>query len=149
MSTDNVTGSVKPAKWNINGLAKIGIAIGLLMTLEAFGLLYIGLEYFNLKADSNALNTFSFEMLLFFALFSIFVVREKRHFWQSAPSKTLLLILMADMILGIVLSTFGLLGLAAIPWSQTLIVVIYTAVSSFVINDLIKFLLLKKWPLVT
>lgn len=148
LSTDNVTGSEKPAKWNINGLAKIGIVIGLLMTIEAFGLLYIGLQYFNLKADGNALNTFSFEMLLFFALFSIFVVREKKHFWHSTPSKTLLLILIADMILGIVLSTFGLLGLSAIPWSLTLIVIIYTAVSSFVINDLVKYLMLKKWPLV-
>jgi len=148
LATDNVTGSAKPAKWNINGLAKIGIVIGLLMTLEAFGLLYIGLEYFNLKTDSHALNTFSFEMLLFFALFSIFVVREKEHFWHSAPSKTLLLILIADMILGIALSTFGLLGLSAIPWSLTLVVVIYTAVSSFIINDLVKFALLKKWPLV-
>jgi H+-transporting ATPase len=46
LATDNVTGSAKPAKWNINGLAKIGIVIGLLMTLEAFGLLYIGLGYF-------------------------------------------------------------------------------------------------------
>lgn len=148
LSTDNVTGSAKPAKWNINGLAKIGIAIGLLMTVESFGLLYIGLEYFNLNTDSNAFNTFSFEMLLFFALFSIFVVREKKHFWHSAPSKTLLLILIADMILAIVLSTFGLLGLAAIPWPLTLVVVIYTAVSSFVINDLVKYLMLKKWPLV-
>lgn len=149
LSTDNVTGSAKPAKWNINGLAKIGIVIGVLMTIESFGLLYVGLEYFNLKTDSNSLNTFSFEILLFFALFSIFVVREKKHFWHSAPSKTLLFILIADSILAIALSTFGLLGLTAIPWSQTLIVVAYTAVCSFVINDLVKYLLLKKWPLTT
>ncbi len=39
LSTDNVKWSQSPAKWNINGLAKIGIVIGLLMTIEAFGLL--------------------------------------------------------------------------------------------------------------
>lgn len=147
LATDNVTGSVKPAKWNINGLAKIGIAIGLLMTLEAFGLLFIGLEYFNLRTNDLALNTFSFEVLLFFALFSIFVVREKEHFWHSTPSKTLLLILIADMILAIALSTFGLLGLTAVPLSLTLVVILYTAFSSFAVNDLIKFAMLKKWPL--
>ncbi|HCN83725.1 MAG TPA: plasma-membrane proton-efflux P-type ATPase, partial [Sphingobacteriaceae bacterium] len=147
LSTDNVKWSGKPAKWNINGLAKIGIVIGLLMTIESFGLLYIGLNYFNLNADNEALNTFCFQLLLFFALFSIFVVREKNHFWHSAPSKILLLLLIADMVLGILLTTFGLLGFEAIPLTQTLVIFIFTAVCSFIINDFIKFFLFKKYPL--
>jgi H+-transporting ATPase len=145
LSTDNVKPSAKPAKWNINGLAKIGTVIGLIMTIEAFGLLYIGVNYFNLSADNEALSTFCFELLLFFALFSIFVVREKKHFWNSAPSKTLLLLLIGDMILGVILSTFGLLGFKAIPLTQTLIIFGYTLIFSFAINDFIKFVLLKKW----
>jgi len=147
LSTDNVKWSDKPAKWNISGLAKIGIAVGLTMTLEAFGILYIGLHYFNLNADNEALSTFSFEILLFFALFSIFVVREKGHFWQSAPSKTLLIILIADIMLGIILSSFGLLGFKAISLEETLVVFACTAVSSFIINDLVKVMLFKKFPL--
>ena len=147
LSTDNVKWSQSPAKWNINGLAKIGIVIGLLMTIEAFGLLYIGLDYFHLKTDTEALNTFCFEILLFFAIFSIFVVREKDHFWHSSPSKTLLLLLCADTVLGIIFTTFGLLGFKSIPLVQTLTVFIYTAICSFIINDLIKFFLLKKYPL--
>ena len=149
LSTDNVKWSEKPAKWNINGVAKMGVVIGLIMTIEAFGLLYIGLDYFNLNADNKALSTFCFEVLLFFALFSIFVVREKKHFWSSAPSKTLLFLLIADMILGVLFSTFGLLGFKAIPLTQTLVAFTYAAVSSFIINDLIKFMLFKKWPLET
>ena len=145
LSTDNVKWSDKPAIWNINRLAKIGAVIGLMMTAEAFGLLYIGLHYFKLSADNDALSTFCFELLLFFALFSIFVVREKDHFWRSAPSKTLLLLLIADMILGIILSTFGLLGFKAIPASQTIVVILYTGLSSFILNDLVKIVLFKKW----
>ncbi len=147
LSTDNVQWSQSPAKWNINGLAKIGIAIGLLMTIEAFGLLYVGLNYFNLRIDSGSLNTFCFEILLFFAIFSIFVVRERNHFWHSAPSKTLLLLLIADMILGIFFTTFGLLSFKAIPLMQTFIVFFSTGACSFIINDFIKFLLFKKYPL--
>lgn len=147
LSTDNVKWSQNPSRWNINGLAKIGIVIGLFMTIEAFGVLYIGLDYFNLKTDNAALNTFSFEILLFFAIFSIFVVREKNHFWHSAPSKTLLLLLIADAILGILFSTFGLLGFKAIPLTQTIVVFIYAAACSFIINDFIKFFLFKKYPL--
>ena len=147
LSTDNVKWSQTPARWNINGLAKIGIVIGLLMTIEAFGLLYIGLDYFNLKANNEALNTFCFEILLFFAIFSIFVIREKNHFWHSSPSKTLLLLLIADTVLGTVFTTFGLLGFKSIPLTQTITVFIYAAACSFIINDFIKFFLLKKYPL--
>ena len=147
LSIDNVKWPETPAKWNINGLAKIGIVIGLFMTLEAFGLLYLGLHFFSLNADAKALSTFCFELLLFFALFSIFIIRERNHFWQSLPSKTLLLLIIADMILGIFFSTYGLLGFKAIPIKQTLIIIIYTAFFSFILNDFIKFWLLKKWPL--
>lgn len=145
LSTDNVKWSQKPVKWNISGLLKTGIVIGLLMAVEAFGLLYIGLHYFHLDADNEVLSTFCFETLLFFALFSIFVVREKQHFWSSRSSKTLLFIVFADMIAGVALSTFGLLGFKAIPLTQTITVVIYIAVFSFVINDFMKYLLLRKW----
>ena len=145
LSTDNVKWSAKPAKWNINALAKTGIVIGLIMTVEAFGLLYIGLNYFHLNNDNEAVSTFCFEILLFFALFSIFVVREKNHFWHSAPGKTLLFLILADMVFGAIISTFGILGFKSIPFSQTLIVIAYTLIFSLVINDFIKFILLKKW----
>jgi H+-transporting ATPase len=145
LSTDNVRWSKKPSIWDINGLAKVSVVLGLIMVAEAFGLLYIGLHYFNLGVDNGALSTFSFEILFFFAMFSIFVVREKGHFWDSAPSKTLLSILLADMALGVVLSTFGLLGLKAIPLIETIAVIVYAFLFSLVINDFIKFSLLKKW----
>jgi H+-transporting ATPase len=99
-----------------------------------------------MHTDDQALNTFCFEILLFLALFSIFVVREKKHFWNSAPSKTLLCLIIADMILGMILSTFGLLGFKAIPLRETIAVIAYTAVFSFLVNDAIKFILFKKWP---
>jgi len=134
-------------KGEATGLATLTGANGLIMALEVFGLLYIGLKYFNLSTDNKALNTFCFEILLFLALFSIFVVRKKNHFWHSTPSKTLLFLIIGDMILGILFSTFGLLGFKTIPLRQTLVVYIFTAVFSFIINDLIKFILFKKWPI--
>jgi len=145
LSTDNVRWSKKPSIWDIDGLAKISVVLGLIMVVEAFGLLYIGLHYFNLGVDNGALSTFSFEILFFFAMFSIFVVREKGHFWDTAPSKILLSILLADMTLGVVLSTFGLLGLKAIPLIETIVVIGYAFLFSLIINDFIKFALLKKW----
>ena len=146
LATDHVQWAPQPARWNISGLAKTGIALGLAMTLEAFGLLYLGLHYFRLGAGSAALSTFCFELLLFFALFSIFVVRDKSHFWRVAPSRTLLLILLADMGLGVILSTFGLLGLQALPLPQTAVVIAYTAACSFIVNDLLKVIISRPVP---
>lgn len=145
LATDNVRWSKKPSVWDINGLAKVAMVLGLAMVAEAFGLLYIGLKYFNMAADDAALSTFSFAILFFFAVFSILTVREKGHFWDSSPSKTLLAIILADMVLAVILSTFGFLGFKAISLSATLMVVGYAFLFSLVINDFIKFTLLKKW----
>jgi len=144
LSTDNVRWSRKPDIWNITGLVKVAVIIGLIMIVEAFGLLYIGLNYFNLIADNQALITFSFEILFYFAIFSIFVVREKRHFWNSIPSKTLLTAIILDMIIATIISTVGILGLKAIPLSETLFVIFYSFAFSLMANDLIKFILVKK-----
>ena len=145
LSTDNVSWSEKPSVWDINGLVKVAMVLGLIMAAEAGGLLYIGLNYFNLAADNGMLSTFSFEILLFFAIFSIFVVREKKHFWTTVPSRTLLLIMLADIFMGVALSTFGFLGFKAIPFNETLFVIGYAFVFSLVINDFIKYFLLNKW----
>lgn len=136
--TDHVQWVPQPASWHIRGLAITGIVLGEAMTLEAFGLLYLGLRYSRLGTDNAALSTFCFELLLFFALFSLFVVREKSYFRHSAPSRTLLLFLLADMRLGIVLATFGLLGFKAVPFTQSAAVTAYTAACSFISNDLLK-----------
>jgi H+-transporting ATPase len=147
LSTDNVRWSQKPSKWDINGLVKVAMVLGALMVVEAAGLLSIGLKYFNMGANSGILSTFSFEILLFFAIFSIFVVREKQHFWTSIPSKTLLTIMSADLILGASLATFGMLGFTAIPIHITLSVLGFAFLFSLVINDYVKYLLLKSWKL--
>jgi hypothetical protein len=39
--------------------------------------------------DNNALYTFSFLTLLYFAVFSIVSARERRWFWTTMPSKSL------------------------------------------------------------
>lgn len=143
LSTDNVKWSQHPVRWQLNKLVQLGVIIGILITLEAFGLLYIGLRYFSLDTSNSALNTFCFDILLFFALFSIFVVREKRNFWYSRPSNTLMFMIIADMVLGFIISTYGLLGLKAIPVSLTLCVFFYTLIFSL-LNDYIKVIFLKK-----
>ncbi|MEM3088766.1 MAG: plasma-membrane proton-efflux P-type ATPase [Candidatus Bathyarchaeia archaeon] len=144
LSTDNVRWSRKPDIWNITGLVKVAVMLGILMIVESFGLLYIGFNSFNLMADDQALSTFSFETLFYFAIFSIFAVRERGHFWNSKPSKTLLTAIMFDIIVATIISTVGFLGIKAISLTVTLFVIAYSFIFSLIVNDLIKCILLKK-----
>lgn len=144
LSTDNVRWSRKPEVWDVTELAKVASAIGILMTVETLGLLYVGYQYFGLGADTQALVTFSFELLLFFAVFSIFVVRERDHFWSSMPSVTLMATMGLDLLTGIAIATVGILGFKPLPLQITISVLVYSLVFSLVVNDFLKCLLLKK-----
>jgi magnesium-transporting ATPase (P-type) len=144
LATDNVRGSKKPETWDVGGLVRVAAILGVLMVVESFGMLYIGLRYFGLGANELALHTFSFTILLYFALFSILVVRERRHFWESRPSNTLLVALTLDGIVAAAIATFGLAGMQPIPFAQTLFVIAYAFVFSLVVNDWCKFELVKR-----
>ena len=82
--------------------------------------------------------------LLYFAIFSIFAVRERGHFWSSMPSKTLLLALGLDLAAGTIIASVGIPGLAPLPLRHTLFVLAYAFVFSLLLNDLVKYALLKK-----
>lgn len=144
LATDNATISKKPNIWNIENSVRIAVILGFIIVIETMGLLFFGLKYLNLMTDTQALYTFSFEIVFYFAIFSILIERERKHFWNSWPSKTLLTIIMADIVFAMALTAYGLLGFKAAPFEQTFLVILYSFICSFVINDLIKFYLLKR-----
>jgi hypothetical protein len=97
--------------------------------------LWIGWSHFDLATDNNALYTFSFLMLLYFAVFSVVSARERHWFWATMPSKTFLSALVADALTGTVLTFVGLPGLKPLPWWQMLAIFVYAIVSCLVVND--------------
>jgi H+-transporting ATPase len=147
LATDNLRWSDKPNTWNIASLVKVSVILSVLVIAESFGLLYISLSYFHLNADVLSLYTFTFEILFFSAMFLIFNVRERGHFWNSMPSKTLLTAIVLSIIAATVVVTVGIPGLTSIPLNQTLFALSYSAAFSLIVNDLIKLTLLKKTEL--
>jgi hypothetical protein len=105
--------------------------------------LWIGWSHFGLATNDNALYTFSFLMLLYFAVFSVVSARERSWFWATLPSKTFLAALAADAITGTVLTFVGLPGLRSLPWWQTLAIFVYAMVSCLVLNDAVKVAMIK------
>ena len=143
LSTDHVHPSRKPETWNIGGFIAVSVVLGVAMVLETLLFLYLTWSRFGLATNDAALYTLSFLMLLYFAVFSIVSARERRWFWTTLPSKTLVAALTAEVVMGTVLTLVGLPGLAPLSWWQTLAVFAYAMVSCLIVNDAVKVALIK------
>ena len=121
----------------------MSVVLGVAMLAEALFLLWIGWSYFGLATSNNALYTFSFLMLLYFAVFSVVSARERRAFWSTMPSKALMAALIADPLTGTILTRLGLPGLMPLPWAQTLAIFAYAMVACLVVNDAVKVAMIK------
>ena len=138
LATDYVRPSRRPETWNIGGFIAVSVVLGVAMVAEALLFLWIGWTHFDLANNDNALHTFSFLLLLYFAVFSVVSARERHWFWVTMPSKTLMAALAADALTGTVLTFVGLPGLTALPWQQTLEIFGYALVACLGVNDAVK-----------
>jgi H+-transporting ATPase len=145
LSTDRVQWSPTPDNWNIKAFVRVAAVLGTLMAVESFAALALGQAFWHLRTSDPVVRTFSFEILLFSAVTSIFVIRERRRFWSSRPSRLLLSIMALDIIAGALISTFGISGLfPALPVMMTLFLLGWNLAFSLILNDYVKVLLLKK-----
>ncbi len=138
LSADQVRPSRKPETWAIGGFIAISVMLGVAMLAEALLFLWIGWSHFGLATNDNALYTFSFLILLYFAAFSILSARERSWFWSTRPSKTLMAALAVEVLLGTILTFVGLPGFMPLPGWQTLAIFCYALVVCLGINDTIK-----------
>jgi plasma-membrane proton-efflux P-type ATPase len=143
LATDRVRPSRNPETWNIGGFIAVSVALGVAMVAEALLFLGIGWFRFGLAADNDALYTFSFLTLLYFAAFSIVSARERRWFWATMPSKTLIAALTADVLTGTALTYARLPGLMPLPWRQTLAIFVYSMAACLIVNDALKVALIR------
>jgi H+-transporting ATPase len=148
LSTDHVRWSRSPDTWKISNFIKVSTVLGIFMVLESLVLLWMGLNIWHLSPADPHVQTFSFEILFFSAVTSIFVVRERRHFWSSRPSRMLLSVILVDMLVGIMISAFGIPGaLQRIPLQMTVFVIGFNILFSLFVNDFVKIHLIKKMKL--
>ncbi len=145
LSTDRVRWSRQPEKWNVSGLVGVSTLLGVFTVIELFGLLLFGLRYLGLSGDTAALQTFTFTALFYLGMFTVLIVRERGHFWDSAPSRTLAGAIAADMVVGGVLVTVGLPGLKPIPAEYLAVIFAYVLVLSLAVNDRVKHILVKRF----
>jgi len=144
LATDRVHPSQEPETWNIAPLVRVAVMLGFVMLAEALALLAFGWYRFDLGHGHGTLQTFAFQTLLFFALFSIVSVRERRAFWASRPSKTLAVAIGLDAAVGILIGVLGLAELRPLPLATSLATFLYAGALVLGPNDLLKTLLIRR-----
>jgi H+-transporting ATPase len=112
ISTDNVKPSLQPNKWNIKAIISSAILLALPILTLSFGIFVYA--HTVLKMPLANLQTLLFVMLVFSGQGTIYLVRERGHFWNSRPSKWMLIGTILDILFVGFLASQGIL-MASIP----------------------------------
>lgn len=140
LATDNVKYTSNPNKWNVKNITLVSAAIGVFFVVEGWLAIVIGRNYFHLSGDP--LLSFTLLMLIFTSQFRVYIVRERRHFWDSRPSRTLLISATAAIIIFALLGVFGLI-IARLTLYQVLFILLFSALFTLGI-DLPKYYAFRK-----
>ncbi len=131
IATDRVTASSKPDRWNVFSLMKIALILALPVLLLSFGFFYAAKILLHLPIEQ--LQTLMFVMLVFTGQANVYLVRERHHFWNSIPSRWMLIGTLLDIVLVSILATQGIL-LSAIPFILILIVLAVVVLYLFLVD---------------
>ena len=118
ISTDNVSSSKKPEKWNVRSLVGSSASLALMIVVESFFVLWTGLIF---HLTHPQIQTYIFLMLVFSGQFTVYMVRDRSHFWKSRPSKYLLTASIMDII---VVSLIAWKGILVTPISAVFVIAV-------------------------
>ena len=138
LATDKVQPSREPETWHITPLVHLAVVLGIVMLAEALALLAMCWTPLHLDNGDGRLQTFTFQLLLFFALFSIVSIRERRRFWASKPSRTLMLAILADTAVGLLVGAYGFGEIQPLPLTYTALIIAGSGILVLGLNDSLK-----------
>jgi H+-transporting ATPase len=142
IATDTVSYSRRPDRWQIRSLVLVGLALGSLILLFSFGI-FLAARYW-LQLPLPELQTLVFITLVFTGQGTVYLVRQRQHFWKSRPGKWLVLSSAADIVVVSVLASRGIL-MEAIP-PQMLFEVLIACGCYLAAVDFLKVGLLRRVP---
>ena len=112
IATDHVQPSPKPNQWNVRSI--IYSAVGLALPILALSFTIFWYAHSVLKLPLGELQTLLFVMLVISGQGTIYLIRERRHFWASAPSRWMVIGSVLDILIVSFLAAQGIL-MTAIP----------------------------------
>jgi H+-transporting ATPase len=139
ISTDNVSYSNKPDRWRVRTLMQVAFILAIPALILSFAFLYASNNLFHLPLAQ--MQTLMFVMLVFTGQINVYLVRERRHFWKSIPSRWMILGTLLDVIVVSILATQGFL-MTAIPFNLVVLTLIVTLLY-LPLADLLKMVVFK------
>ncbi len=107
LAADRATFSRKPDRWQMRPLVVTALILAFAWVVFSFAVFLVGRDA--LHFDLPELQTWVFLMLVFSGQATVYLVRERRHFWESRPGNWLVLSSVADVAVVSILSTCGIL----------------------------------------
>lgn len=105
IGTDNTHITYKPESWDMQKLSKISFSLAAGWTVIGFGFVW----YLNSNGWSHGtISTMVYVYLVLSAMLIVLITRTRKYFWQSAPSKLVGSVQIADVLLTFVLALLGL-----------------------------------------
>jgi len=144
LATDNVKHTSNPNKWNVKNITLASLAVGFLMIIGGLLALVIGKIHFNLEGER--FQTFTMLILVFYSVFRVYIVRERRHFWSSKPSKELVISIIATLVGFTLLGIYGVIIPSLSPY-QVLFAIGFSALFTIGIIEPVKYWVFKKFQL--
>jgi H+-transporting ATPase len=123
ISTDQVKPSKLPNRWNVRSIVLGAVSMALPILGLTFGIFWVAHAVLHLPLAQ--LQTLLFVMLVVSGQGTIYLVRERGHFWRSLPSKWMLVGTTVDILVVGLLATQGILmaSISALFVVGTLVVI--------------------------
>jgi H+-transporting ATPase len=136
LTMDRAAPAPLPARWRTANITAAAVLLGACKL--AFSTTVLAYGHYRLGLGARELQTLALVTLVFGAQALLFAVRERGHFWSSAPSKWVLAACFTDITIVSVLALSGTL-MEPLPW-RVLLAVFVAATALALILDQIKLL---------
>jgi len=134
LTTDRASFAASPSVWRMRNITAAAIALGVCKL--SFSTALLAVAKFRLGLGPEALQTLAFVTLVFGNQAVLYVLRERRHMWDSKPSNWVLASSAADIA---IISTLALSGILMEPLPWRVVAAIFIAAAGFaLILDQIK-----------
>ena len=141
IATDRVSFSPQPDRWHVPELMRTAAALAAVILALSFTVFFVGRDVLHLPLAE--LQTLVFVMLVLSGQGTVYVVRERRHFWRSRPSAWLLAATAADIAL---VAFLALEGVFMAPVAPGLLAGLLAAVLAMLLAlDFLKLRIMRRW----
>ncbi|KAF9183744.1 hypothetical protein BGZ51_006494 [Haplosporangium sp. Z 767] len=150
IAVDNAQISAHPDKWRIGQLITMSVVLGICLTALSFAHFYVfwfvfGYEPLDMKApeDKRQLESIMYLHISSAPHFVIFSTRLTGYFWENLPSPVFTVVIFGTQIIALLMVIFG--GLTPkVPAGEAIVVLVISFVY-FIILDVVKVHLFKRW----